>query len=372
MAIRFEDLVDSNALTAVVKENVNGVPEDVMPSEFLSLTEDVFGDRGMYGRTQGTATMAPITSYNAASGLEQLTGIDLLTFQCLPVRRHFVIDSSDVARLKNPNDPTSQRLAMTRVSNSLERISGRIRSTLVGSIMSMLSNGFLRYNTSGDMLAPTDTSGISHDYGIAAGHKGQLDVFGDGAIVGTVWSDNGSSPVTDVAEIKAAARKETGLPLTTALYGANIHGHLLGNTNLQQTINANPNFSTNFASGSIPSGFLGIKNWIPFQEAYSEAVTSTDSTRVFIDYADADTIIFMPDVTRDWYTLYLGTTEVPSDLGIKNGAFDAIATAQTTFGPYSYARAMDDPFSVKVMLGNVFFPALLNPKAIYIAKVSSF
>lgn len=370
MSLRFEDIVDSQSLTNIVQERTNGVPEDILPSEFFSITEDIMGDRGMYGRTTGTSGMAPITGYNTASGLEQMSGVDVIPYECLNVRRHFVIDNSDVARLKNTSDQTAQRVTLSRVTNSIERITSRMRGSLVGSIFSMLQ-GSLRYDADGNILKPNPTvpSDIEHDFNIPAGHKSQLDVFGDGAIIGTKWSTTTSTPITDIADIKAAARKETGLPISTAMYGSNIHGFLLLNTALQQTINGNPNFSSSFAGGTIPQGFLGIQRWIPFNEAFAEAHTSTDTSRSFIDFHGANDIIFMPTVSREWYTLYRGSYEVPSSLGIDGDAFAAMNRANTVFGPFSYATTTQDPFGVKVVLGNTWFPALTNPKAIYKATV---
>lgn len=368
MAIRFEDVVDSQSLTAIVQERVNGVPEDVLPGGFLNLTTPISGDRDSYVRTTGTSGMAPITSYDAASGLEQLSGTETIPFVCMNVRRHFVIDNSDVARLKNSTEATAQRISLARITNSIERITSRIRGSLVGSIYSMLT-GFQRYDSDGNMLDPNVAGDNRHDYGIAAGHKDQLDWDGNGAIIGTKWDTTSSTPISDIAAIKVAARKETGLPISTAMYGSNIHGYLLSNTALQQTINGNPNFASSFAGGTIPQGFLGINRWLPISEAFAEAHTSTDSSRSFIDFFGANTVIFMPEVSREWYTLYQGSYEVPTSLGIDGGAFEAMNRASTAFGPASYATTTTDPFGVKVIMVNTWFPALLNPKAIFIADV---
>lgn len=377
MAQTLFEALDPGLITSVFSEKMNGVPE-AFPSEFLTVTQDIEEPFGSYVIVSGDNKMAPITGYDSPSGREDLSGFDRKPFNALNVRRHFTLNSTTIRRLKDMSNTSLQAVEMGRIRNSIDRIAGHVRGSVAGSVLAMLI-GELKYTPAADGATIDPVNGtVTHDYGIPATHKDQINlnaVIGGAAgnIIGIKWDTTSSTPIQDVVDIASAAMRITGKPLAYAVYGANIPGYLQKNDNFKTWVQYNISFQNAFMNGDVPNGFGGIPNWIPARNMFAEAASSTDSSRSYINFVDPNKIIFFPAIDNSWYEMYRVAVDVPSTVDVVGGGesawMAALNSLNTTFGPFGYAIAQGDPVSCKVVLGNSWFPALKNPKCVFIADV---
>lgn len=356
----FENLIGS------IQEVVGGVPEDILPPQFLSVTERTEGKQGKYVKVAGTREAARFVHYGSPAKKRALSGIKEVPVSLLHTFESLTVDPTALMQLRDETSMVRQEMGRQTIARNLADFGVRFRNLRVSTVYSVFKQGAIYFDEEGNLLP--DSTGALYDinFGIPAGNKDQLDVLGAGDIIAASWAVAGTKIVDHVRALKRAARKKTGYQLRHAFYGPNIPGYLLGNDQIKAYIAASPRLSEAIVSspGEIPQGLLGL-NWHPMDEAFY-----VDDAGAFQDWFTGDEITFTPDPSPDWWGFLEGTYPVPTTLDIVSDAMAALSSLTAVAGPFSYAKMAHNPPSLEHFAGDTFLPVLKNPWAIFQADVT--
>jgi hypothetical protein len=90
-------------------------------------------------------------------------------------------------------------------------------------------------------------------------------------------------------------------------------------------------------TGQIPDGVLDL-TWVPAQDFYY-----VDHTGTVREMFPVDQVTFIPEINRDTYTLFEGTTPVVDDINIINDVASGLRSIKEVQGIGSYAKMEYDP-----------------------------
>jgi hypothetical protein len=256
-----------------------------------------------------------------------------------------------------------QQLGRETIQRQLDVFGTRFRNLRMSCVYSALALGAIYFDGEGNLL-PT-SSGAKHtiDFSVPAGNKAQLDWDGNGAIIGASWGTAGTDILADIKAVKKAARTLTGIPITTAFYGENIPGYMANNNAIKNMIIGSPRLSEQFAANELPD--IGNLKWIPVEQAFF-----VDQAGATQRWFGADTVVFAPDPTPEWWEVIEGTYPVPRSIQLAADMAAALGNFQQVSGPFSFANIGVNPPSLQHFAGDTFLTVLKNPNAIFIADVT--
>jgi len=365
MAKTLEQILGAKNLIGTIQGIKAGVPDDLVPQAMLTPTRAEEGNRATYTKVEGTRQTARIAMYGSPSQRTNLKGVSEVPITLLHTIEHIVHKPTTLMNLRNLDNESKQKLGMAEIARATKDFKQRFINLRVSAVYSMLTKGAIYFDSNGNLLPSSSGATVTVDFGVPAGNKNQLDVFGSGAIISASWATANTNIIKQVSDIKKAARKLTGYPLRYAFYGANILDYFLTNTKLKEIINRAPAYQQAFSQGEIADGLLGL-NWRPLYEAFF-----ADKDGTLQDWCGDDQVIFTPEPSPDWYEFIEGTYPVPTDLGkVSNSSEAALGNVVEVAGMFTYARLLDDPVTIKQIAGDTFLPVLKVPKAIFIADVT--
>ena len=365
MAKTLQQILGAKNLCGVIQGIKQGIPSEMIPPAFFKTTRTVEGDHCTYRKVEGTRKTARQAHYGSPSRRRQLTGVKEVPVKLIHSVEHERHQPATLMNLQNMANESKQNLGIAEITRQTRDFKQLFSNLRTAAVMSMLATGYIYFDGDGNLLPSSSGAKISIDVGIPAGNRNQLDVFGTGAIIGASWGTAGTAINQDIKEIKRASLQLTGYSIKHCFYGENILNYFLGNTKLKEIINRNAGLQGAFANNEIADGFLGL-NWHPADEAFYE-----DADGSIQEWWSADTCVFTPDPSPEWYEVIEGTYPVPTNVG--GVARDAAATMNavtTVAGMFSYAIVESDPVSVKQVAGDTFLPLVKVPKAVFIADVT--
>lgn len=234
-------------------------------------------------------------------------------------------------------------------------------------VLSKTLFGGVVYQDASGNIKETSSTGPTINLGVAAGHKSQLNWDGNGAILGTSWSNAAATILTDLDDIKIAA-EASGVPVPTEiLVNSTVKAYLRANTELKAYFqNANMSMDA-VLRGNMIEG-LGGYNWHFFDGTY---VDPSDGTTVRKLVPDGMACIF-PAVTGPggWFRAINGSSLVKTDSGIIGSVTSA--GTQTVFGDYVYGKEDDNPATLIVRGGTKFLYAFSDPDAVWMPTITGF
>lgn len=364
--LNLQSVLSGRNLSGTIQAVAAGLPAVLHPGFESQTPRGVEGNTATYYKVEGTRKTAQLVHYGAPSKARTLSGVNEKPVTLAHFAENVGISAHTLVNLMDENEK-KQRLGEAEVARLVQEAKQIMVNTRRATIASAAATGYIYYDKDGNLLASSSGAQITVDFGIPSGNRGQLNVFGDGAIIDASWGAASTKIVKHMQLLAKATLKLTGYnALENAIYGENILDYFLGNTQLKEIISRFPAFQAGFSSGIIPDGFLGVKKWWPgYQFFYS------DKDGTLQPFVGGDNIIFHPDPDPTWYELLEGTTPVPGELGLAGGDLsDAIASIDLQQGMYSYAKVTDDPVSATMIYGDNFLPVIKVPKAVFIADVT--
>ena len=374
MALTLEQVIGAESQLGLIEGVKTGVKRP-LPDAFFISHQKVEGNTGKYLKVDGTRETARLVQYGSASKARELSGVSEVAVNLLHTFEHQVHGPALLQKLlpgsADPIDGTpspSQKMGMFEIKRHTTLFKQRFENLRSAAVMMALSRGILYFDSSGNLLGSSAGAQVSVNFQVPAGHTGQLNWNGGGAIIGASWSIAGTDIVSDVEQIHDAAEAETGYPIANAIYGRNILGYLVNNTNVKNLVNGNPSDASALGRGMIPDGFLNVAKWIPAPFA-SFADNDGSIQKIVPD----DTIVFCPDPDPSWWDVIEGTFVIPGgSIGnVREDAVAALSDLQLVTGMFNYAAVSRvDPVGLVQYAGDTFLPALKVPKAIFIADVT--
>ena len=362
-ATTFTNVLNFEMLSGLIKEVIDGVPGDLLPSSFMTSNESFEGKVGTYDRIATTRQAARIVNAGSPSVNTKLQGISKQPITLIHSFEHQNHPAEQLISLRNEGGDGKQTKGEQTIAGQVREFGRGFSNLRQGAVYSLLAKGAIFVGADGSLLASGSGAAYTIDFDVPAGNKDQLNVLGDGDILDTDWTAAGTDINAQIEALKSAARKLTGYPIKHAFYGTNVAGYLWANTQIKAAITGSSRTSELMTAGELPDGLLGL-NWHPVNQAFFELVNGTVT-----DWFGANDVIFTPDPSPDWYDMIEGSHFVPTDLTVGADASAMLANIAEVTGGFSYAELATDPLSVKHMAGDTFSPVLKVPKALFIGEV---
>jgi len=340
------------------------IPGGVLPAAFsaAAVMSKANKNEGSYLRVDGTRHVARIVAYGSPAAARGMRGVTKV-----PVTLAHTYESQDqpgtmLLDLEGENGVALQGIAKEEVWGQVTHFAGGFKNLRTVAMAAALAHGAVYFDGDGNILPDSTGAVISVDFGIPAGNKDQLDVFGDGDLLSTDWTAAATDIITQIRDVKEASRKKTGYPLVYAFYGANIPGYLSANTSVRAFLTANPQLASQVLVGDNLPDICGLK-WLPLECFWNDQDGTTQSVM------DADRVVFCPAPSKDWWGLIEGSYAIPTNHNVTANANTARSSLKTVFGPFSYATVSDNPPGLTQYGGDTFLPVIKVPGAVFIGDV---
>lgn len=352
-----EQILGGPNLTGVIQATTTGIP-DVFPASFYADRKPVDGDTGEYTQVKGTRQTARIAAYGSPSQHRALKDVAKLPVKLIHTVESITHKPHVLTNLLNYNELSKQHLGIAEVTRQSREFRQLFDNLRVGALTSALFLGHIYFDGNGNLLPTSSGAKVDVNFQIPANNLTQLN-----GIIATSWDSTTANLLTQLSNLKKAARKLTGYPLKHAFYGANVQDYILANTKYQTLIGRNPQFNAANLGGEI--GPFGGFDWHPAYEAFFEDQNSVNQSLV-----GDDQVMFCPEPSLDWLEWLEGTYPVPTTVGaITPDMVGAIGTVNVATGMFSYGQVVSDPVTVKQVAGDTFLPVLKVPSAVFVATV---
>ncbi len=339
-----------------VQVKMKGLPR-VLPDPFYNLTEQVSGDKATVIKFNGTRRVAQVRPYGAPPlQVERLDPGEesfklLHSIETMPYDQHFL----KVLREWDKYVPEQQwfKVQLAQYGENFAERQVNLRTAVT---TSNLATGKTWFDADGNLLPNATGASLVVDQQVPAANQG-----GIGGILTTSWADPTADIAGNIRAVKKRARRGAGRPLKYAFYGANVTGYIERNASMSKFFQFNPVAYQSFVdNGKVPDGAFGLI-WVAAQDAFYEDATGTERS-LFPD----DQITFTPEPSKDWYTVYEGSFNVPNKLGMFTNAQEAVNNWEERFGMFRYAYIEQGKvFTVHEVQGDTFLPRFKVPEAVF-------
>lgn len=354
-----QELLGGPNLSGLIQRTPSGIPLAV-PVTLATPTRQNIGPTIQYYIETGTKRLAQITHYGAPPrgvGKAPVAAMYATAMHATHFHEYSIMDYQNMMAPDGSPQRQAGEFELVRQTRDLKQ---RFVNLRYATIQRAILDGILYFDANGDLLPSSSGAVYTVDYQIPAAHKNQLD-----GLITASWATATTDIPSNVQSILDVAPQRSGLPITTAIYGSAVPGYLLGNNYAGALIKQNPATVDAFSRQAIPSGFLGIQNWIPAGAAFYANASDSNVT-----IWGTDRVTFMPDVSTLWYDFVECSYLVPTQLGtISIEALQAAGAVTTVYGMFSYAKLLDEPIKIKQIAGDTFLPMITNNLAIFCADV---
>lgn len=358
MAKAIESLLGFRTLIDMVKSPVGGVP-NVWPTECLTTTRPLGSDTAEWVEQISARTNAPTVNYGSAARKMAQEQVTTRTAKCI-YSNNYVDHKGSVLNALNGEDRGAQNRAKMLVDYQTMEFRRKMQNTRISAISSAFRYGAIYLDGDGNILPSSSGAVQTIDLSVPAANKNQI-----ASAISASWATAGTDILGDLSTINLRAVQTSGLPLKYAYYGKSIPGYLTGNTNVKELMKSDAGLTTQLRQNRIPQGF-GIENleWRPLVTSFF-----VDSTGTNREWFPGDFVVFMPEVTRDWYELLEGRYQIPdtaAGMGIQSSD-PSMGDFGSVNGMASWVKKQDDPVGLRHHQADMFLPTFKVPSAVFIA-----
>jgi hypothetical protein len=353
MSTTLPDILTSPTMLGIVEKVRAGLPRKHLPPALFGgpgITRRCDGNKFGYFTTTGNQSTDPFSQYGAKSTGATPDPMGEQTGKTFTSSRNIEMKAADMKALMSPEGQRQVR-GEFEVGRQLGVITTRRENTRTAAITSAILLGSVYLNGEGHIL-PSSSGAVTT---VAMPTQATYTKSAS-------WQTATTDILGDLGGFQAQSLRDTGRELRHAVYGSRVLHSLMTNTNARdlvaRALPSNTAFQTNAPSGLVFE-FAGLI-WWPGQFGFFK--DSGGTKRTFLTGSggtyDQDTVVFMPEVTPDWYELIEGTTDIPGSGGTIGDASALWNGAQDMQGMFQYAEITTDPFGVKVVYGDNFFPLI--------------
>ncbi len=365
MGRALSDIIGYMPLTESLRTVASGIPNP-FPSEFFTVKprNRIVGDRARYIKVKGSRKTAKFIKYGSPALRRPLEDLADAKLRMLHSVEEFQIDPLVMQQLQAFESYTQDE-GMEWLEYQIKEAAVRHTNSRVIAVASTLRFGQIYIDVDGNILPSSGSAELTVDFEVPATHQNQV----NGNITGS-WVNANHDLLGDLRNLQQFALQETGMLFDTALYGVNIPGYIQRNNFSVEYLARNPSANDTITqTGQIPSGFGGIKNWIPVYTSFWESDDGTVN-----EIWNDDLLVLIPSLSQpdkmNWWDMFEGSYLVPKSLDIQATAQGAHNIFDTVFGLFSYAVPSHNPPGWTFYEGDTFLPALRNGKAIVQATVA--
>jgi len=363
-------------LSGIIRQVEPGLASDVIPPEFMKVGRRVVGNVFEATVVEGERRMARASAFGSPSQGFEAKGMGARAFSCVHTSHNIAFNANTLLALFKPNTTEMQDAASDEVEREIIDFKQTFSNLRTASVTSVLTNQAIYFNTVGEVQASSTNAALTVSYNIPAGNTGRLNPLGDGNIISAGWNTAGTDIIAQIKKIKIAARKLTNFPIAHAFYGANVFGYLLQNTVLQAFLKHNPGWQQRFLEAAtqneIPDGFMGL-TWHSMEQAFLVNAQTNPGGSMSAETVNGifgdDQVVFTPEPNRGWYDLVEGSELVPQTIDLVGETGVNLSDYKMEYGQWAYAKSLDDPLRLLVIMGDNFLPVIRSPKCIFNANV---
>jgi hypothetical protein len=362
MALNLDQVLSWTFLTNTVRLKKPGVP-DVLPEKFFSTKQEISGDKVAYVALYGTRKLANRVPFGGTAKRISKVPLSEVNVRLVQIKNQIVFDQEMVNVIRQFDKYEEQAMrCINLLEEQGEQFRVRFDNTRKTSLAMFLAHGKNWWDADGNLLNSASGAFETIDQGITTNNVGSIvdpESVG-GKIVNSPWTNPATDIVGQLRNLKTLALKRSGYEPKYAMYGRNVAGYLMQNESAraywQFDIARNQTFLNEY---KIPAGFMGFE-WIPVQDAFYE-----DESGAQKEVFDPDKITFFPEVSKDTYTLFEGTTLVPGLFGTYADGVAALRAGKDQAGMGRFAYWQDAQQIVDVGF-DCFLPKFKVPDSVFI------
>ncbi len=255
--------------------------------------------------------------------------------------------------LREPDSLAIQDMGRTTVSRVFDEFAERHKIFKEVVLAKTLVEGVVYLNAQGQVLENSTNAVISASFGVPAANQGNL-----GGIISTLW-DNSAALIGDQIDlIRNQAQLLNAAPPTDIWLHPNHKSSLRNNTQFNDWAKRNQAMITTVLQGDVIENLWGL-NWHFYGGKYRGADGNMH------DFIPTTQGFLTADPRDPWVRATQGSTLVPKDLSLVNDWQAALGNMEKFYGPFSYARLIDDPVTLYLYLGDKFGLHFADPNAIW-------
>lgn len=364
MALSIEEILGFVPLTKQIETVKSGTPRPLPPAFYARKPEfRLLGDKTRRVETAGTRKAARLVPYGASGRQIDHLPLSQRDIRLIHTEERVKFSTELFLQIRDFENYTVMVKMLEEARRQVAQTATRQTVLETTAVHTMLANGYLYFDSSGEILTSSSGAQDTIDYGVPANNKNQLN-----GIIDAPWS----LPTTDIPKhlqnIKLQARFNTGYPLKYALYGKNIMSYLLKNDFVAKYMTSlgGADYAKSFLSmNEIPDGLFGM-TWIPMYEAFHDT-----GAGALAEEWPADGITFCPDpADGNVYGIYEGSTPVPKNFSFSSDVLQQWSNWDHAYGMYGYGYPEWNPLGLVGVYGDTFLPSLMNPSAYFLADTT--
>lgn len=359
-----EEVLGYVALTGTIQATTTGIPNP-LPNGFMNIKKPTIGDSARYTRVTGTRRTAHLSMYGAPARKRELKDIGYVDVKLMHTLEEVTLNPLVLQQLRNYNNYDVQRQGMEEVARQTAEFAQYFMNLRTASTLSMLALGAIYFDSDYNLLPTSSGAQTTISFQVPSTNQGQLPALtGGGSILTSGWQNADADIPSMIRLLKKQARRSTGYPVKYAFYGENVPSYITNNDYCTDYLARNPRFNEEWTNtGEIPDLFNLV--WVPVYETFYE-----DQNGAFQSFFTADTVVFTPEVSADWYEMIEGTYEVPTTLNIVTDANAAMQSLTQVTGMFAYGAVTHNPPTINMYKGDTFLPVLKVPNSIWQAVVN--
>jgi hypothetical protein len=305
------DILGYIPLTQTLRTIKSGVPNPFPPELYNVPAENKkMGDKVRYTIITGERTTSKVIKYGSEAVSRALRDVGDQAARMLHLHDAFEIELTQMANLRS-FDEYRQDEGMDYLRYQMKEAARRPENTRVVEVASMMRYGAIYIDGAGNLLPSSSGAVITIDSGIPATHKNQV----NGNIVAS-WALPSSDIPGDMRRLHVYSEQETGMRISTALYGKNVPKYMLQNDfNLPLLARNQEGRDKLLYSSTLPDGFLDVETWIPVYTSFF-----VDQNGVLQEIWNDDLLVLLPDMSQpddmEWWGAYEGSYPVPTKFEI--------------------------------------------------------
>jgi hypothetical protein len=344
MAFSLEQLLGYVYLTGLIEAIKTGIP-DLLPAEFKTIKKDTLKDMGRYTRVAGTRRTARRIEYGAPTRKRTLKEVGIFDVKLNTAGENIQLDLETFMALRAYDSYQVQNLGMQELERQALQFRTLFDNLDLAMTYSMLANGAIWFDGSGNLLPSSAGAVITISYGMNPNHQNQAN-----GILTLGWQNAGADIPTMILALKDQALFDTGYELGCSFYGRSIPSYFANNALMVEYLARNQRFRDHFLeTNEIPDGLFGLK-WYRVSAAFYDS--SLDGTtqglgtnQIISTFFSTSAVVLTPPVEQAWYENMHGQIMVP-----------------TTFNPFTSLQGAAGSFDIKTKMGMWAVPTF-NPIA---------
>lgn len=354
-------ILDPQVLTTAYVERPTGRPTPLTDFFYVS-PEQIEGDNYRLFVDPAENEPAPMNNPGSEARVLQASGATERVATLFSAFNKLPMQGTVLTALREPNSSALQEMGRAEIKRQQMKFAARHRLMKEVTISKILTDGVVYMNADGVVLETSSGAAVTADFNVAAGHKSQLDYDGSGDLIGTAWDVAGADIQENLDAIDDAAEVENVPPPTDIWVHSSWKSKLRNNTDFQTWAAASAADSEQILRGNMIPGLFG-KTW----HFYSGTYTASDGTTLpFIDPAKA---VLTPPPTEPWLKASVGSTLTPRSIGVTQNWEQALTQSEKVYGEFSYAKLIDDPWTLFMYMGDTFGLHFADPNAIWMPTI---